>query len=341
LVLAGLSAAWVVCYSRSGKGGGATDVESAGSAGAAGAPAPEPGIRIDQRALAVSVPATVARQGAYKELGGAIEYLVVARGGKEYETVFVASPPAREIHDALRKVGLHPGPSAEAGRGPRGQPVRIFVDYRLDGRPVRRPADEFVLRVRPKTPKASGSSAQPLAAAGWPFTGSGHAVNPETGRQILRASLTGSIVALHPTDPSCLFQNPRPEAAQQNIYRANAAELPPPGTAVRVVFQRVRRPVAAGSRRAHVLAAGRLAGVGFSTFAANRARRLGLSGFVRDLPDGGVEAVVEGAAEKVEKFLAGMRRGPRAARVEKLVVRDEPPAGDLEGFEIWYGAVCP
>jgi acylphosphatase len=63
-------------------------------------------------------------------------------------------------------------------------------------------------------------------------------------------------------------------------------------------------------------------------------RELGLTGWVRNLPDGRVEAVVEGDAEPIEHALAFLGRGPRGALVERVEVRDEPVRGDATDFEI-------
>ncbi len=161
--------------------------------------------------------------------------------------------------------------------------------------------------------------------------------HPETKKDILHASLTQSIIGLHRADGSVLLQNPRPEAVQQNIYRANLDALPPAGTFVRLVFERPRAAVSAGTRRAHVLLAGRVQGVGFRSFVEGQARRLNVSGFIRNLPDGRVEAALEGPDAAVAALLSEMKRGTLHTRVEEMQVRDEAPEGDLPSpFEIWY-----
>ncbi|MGF1620718.1 MAG: acylphosphatase [Rhodomicrobiaceae bacterium] len=79
---------------------------------------------------------------------------------------------------------------------------------------------------------------------------------------------------------------------------------------------------------------GRVQGVGFRAWIANHARRLGLTGWVRNRRDGSVEAVFCGAAEDVEAMVALSRDGPRSAEVEEVEAsRDEPPAG-IVSFEI-------
>ena len=319
----------LVCISGCSRDGGRS---KSTSRPAASAPAD---IVSDASVGTVSVSATVAKQGTYKQLAGAIEFLLVSTGGKEYETLFVTPVKPQVIYDALLAVGLHPGVPADSDAPPKGQPVRIDVTYRRNGRTRTVPADRFILRVAPGATDPPGAG-EPLEPVSWPFTGSGLTTNPEDDRQVLRTTLTGTIVALHPVEASPLFQNPRKDARQSNIYHANVAELPPPGTAVKMVFRRVIRPVPAGTRRVHLLVAGRVQGVGFRSFTQMQARRLKLTGFVRNLSDGRVEALAEGPGEAVGEWLTKVKTGPRAARVRKLDATDETPAGDLASFEIWY-----
>jgi acylphosphatase len=80
--------------------------------------------------------------------------------------------------------------------------------------------------------------------------------------------------------------------------------------------------------------AGRVQGVGFRFFAEIAALREGVHGWVRNLPDGRVEARIEGDAEAVERVEAALRRGPASSRVDAVVVEDEPPNGRASGFSI-------
>ncbi len=70
--------------------------------------------------------------------------------------------------------------------------------------------------------------------------------------------------------------------------------------------------------RARVVVTGRVQGVGYRQQALDEAQRLGLTGWVRNLPDGRVEALAEGEKEAVEALLAWCRRGPRLARVDRI-----------------------
>lgn len=78
--------------------------------------------------------------------------------------------------------------------------------------------------------------------------------------------------------------------------------------------------------RLRILVSGRVQGVGYRWAAAEEARRLGLSGWVRNLPDGGVEAVFEGGREALEEMRDWCGQGPRFARVDRLEARWESGA---------------
>jgi acylphosphatase len=84
----------------------------------------------------------------------------------------------------------------------------------------------------------------------------------------------------------------------------------------------------------HFVIRGRVQGVGFRFFAEDVATREGLHGYVRNLPDGTVEAYVEGAAEAVERFERAIHRGPAGARVERVEVTPMLPSGRYTGFSI-------
>jgi acylphosphatase len=88
-----------------------------------------------------------------------------------------------------------------------------------------------------------------------------------------------------------------------------------------------------GPKRAHLLVSGRVQGVFFRSSAARTARRLGLSGWVRNLFDGRVEAVFEGDERAVAQAVDWARTGPEGAHVVDVSVEWTEPAGDAD-FEI-------
>jgi acylphosphatase len=72
---------------------------------------------------------------------------------------------------------------------------------------------------------------------------------------------------------------------------------------------------------------GRVQGVGFRFFTEDAARREGIDGWVRNLPDGSVEVRAEGDAEAMERFERAVRHGPPAARVDDVDVTENVPTG--------------
>jgi acylphosphatase len=77
---------------------------------------------------------------------------------------------------------------------------------------------------------------------------------------------------------------------------------------------------------------GDVQGVGFRMFVWREAVRLGLRGYVRNLPDGTVEVVAEGPRPLLEQLLAALRRGPRAAEVTSVDVTWSPAIGAFTNF---------
>lgn len=87
--------------------------------------------------------------------------------------------------------------------------------------------------------------------------------------------------------------------------------------------------------RTRVIVDGRVQGVFFRDEARRTANALGIAGWVRNLPDGRVEAVFEGSAVAVESAVAWARRGPAHALVTSVEVAEETPE-DMAGFEVLY-----
>jgi acylphosphatase len=85
--------------------------------------------------------------------------------------------------------------------------------------------------------------------------------------------------------------------------------------------------------RAHVVISGVVQGVFFRANTMEKARELGLKGWVRNIDDN-VEAVFEGEEEKVKKILDFCQRGPSGAKVEKIETKFYDYKGDFEDFKI-------
>jgi acylphosphatase len=86
-------------------------------------------------------------------------------------------------------------------------------------------------------------------------------------------------------------------------------------------------------KRAEVTVRGMVQGVFFRVETRDRARSLGLSGWVTNAPDGTVRAAFEGDDERVESMVEWCRRGPSGARVEDVDVAWAKPEGE-QGFSI-------
>jgi acylphosphatase len=125
-----------------------------------------------------------------------------------------------------------------------------------------------------------------------------------------------------------MSEGKRPQAARSEASRPARSEAKPSEdrTGPPSEDQRVRR-------RVRVIVHGRVQGVAFRAHTAEQARRAGVSGWVRNRPDGSVEAAFEGADNAVEALLAFVRRGPRAARVDAVDAIEEPLEGNVR-FEV-------
>ncbi len=87
-------------------------------------------------------------------------------------------------------------------------------------------------------------------------------------------------------------------------------------------------------KRVHLFVSGRVQGVFFRAHTRDLARRLGLTGFARNLPDGRVEVVAEGPEEKLKELVEFCRRGPPLAHVTGTEVHWEEPTGEFQDFFI-------
>ena len=86
--------------------------------------------------------------------------------------------------------------------------------------------------------------------------------------------------------------------------------------------------------RAHVRISGQVQGVFFRDSTRQKAEELNLAGWVKNLPDGKVEAFVEGPSEKVREMVRWCEEGPQHASVENVDTGFEDAGGELDGFEV-------
>jgi acylphosphatase len=88
--------------------------------------------------------------------------------------------------------------------------------------------------------------------------------------------------------------------------------------------------------RLHVTVRGRVQGVAFRYYTRRRALELGVYGWVRNMPDGSVEALLEGEQSAVQAIVEWCRTGPPAARVERIDIREEESDGEFGDFSITF-----
>jgi acylphosphatase len=86
--------------------------------------------------------------------------------------------------------------------------------------------------------------------------------------------------------------------------------------------------------RAHVYVSGDVQGVFYRDSTRQKARQLGLSGWVKNLPDGRVEALFEGPSQMVREMVRWCEQGPRHAAVENVEAEFDTAREDLSGFEV-------
>ena len=89
-------------------------------------------------------------------------------------------------------------------------------------------------------------------------------------------------------------------------------------------------------RRVHVWITGRVQSVYFRAYARDAGRSIGVVGWVRNLPDGRVEAVFEGDEDKLKKMIEWCYSGSPLSRVEAVEIRDEACTGEFDTFKIAY-----
>jgi acylphosphatase len=81
---------------------------------------------------------------------------------------------------------------------------------------------------------------------------------------------------------------------------------------------------------------GAVQGVGFRYWATREAKAFGVSGYVQNLRDGSVEAVLEGPRDEVAALEGVLREGPPYGRVRRVEVVDEEPLGEFASFQVKF-----
>ena len=263
-------------------------------------------------------------------LKGAVEYLVCGRNGKEYESIIVVDATAKEIYDALEKlgvaVGTPPGYDEEKDEPtpPKGTALIISVEWKDGDTAKKVRAEELIFNV--KTQK-------PMQQVAWIYSGSrivSDLDSDDEDAMIPQAFMSNDIVALKRFDASALCQNPLPESEEENIYKKNDAMMPKLGTPVILTIE------VNPQMQLFVLIEGKVQGVGFRNFTQMNAKQLGINGYAKNLPNGKVEVVAEGDKAQLDALVALLKKGPRYARVDSLHVDERPFTAEYKTFGIRY-----
>jgi len=127
-----------------------------------------------------------------------------------------------------------------------------------------------------------------------------------------------------PPPPSGAGDRKGPEAGP--VQPAQAQPVPAPGQPPPAEAKKMRRVKA--------LVSGRVQNVGFRAFTTAQANQLGLTGYVLNLKDGRVEAVIEGPDDKVEELIKAIKTGPPGARVDGVQLEEQPHRGEFRSFTI-------
>lgn len=269
--------------------------------------------------------------GEYDEhLKGAVEYLVCGHNGKEYESIVVVDATAKEIYEALEKlgvaVGTPPGYDEEKDEPtpPKGTEFLMYVEWK-DG--------DTAKKVRAEALIANVKTQKPMQQVAWVYSGSRVVADLDSDDEdamIPQAFMSNDIVALKRFDASALFQNPLPESEEENIYKKNDALMPKLGTPVMLTIEVNRK------MQLFVLISGKVQGVGFRNFTRMNAKQLGINGYAKNLPNGKVEVVAEADKSQLDALIALLKQGPRFARVDSLEVDERPFTGEYKTFGIRY-----
>ena len=267
--------------------------------------------------------------GTYDEhLQGAVEYLLCGPGGKEYESIIVLNSSAKEIHNAMLKLGVERGtpPMYDEEKdemiGATGTGVLVFVEWESNGETKRVRGEDLLYNMQTQ------KSMQHVA---WIFSGSREVPDLDSEDEdamIPQAFIGNDIIALNYVDGSALFQSPI--LSEESPYKKNAETLPPLGTSVKVtieVNQKMQR---------YILISGVVQGVGFRHFTRQNAMRLGVHGYAKNLPNGKVEVVAEGDKATLDEFVKILWKGPPASRVEDVKVEARPHSGEYTSFGVKY-----
>ena len=173
---------------------------------------------------------------------GALEYLAVLAGGKEYESVLSFNCKAVDLNLAMIGLGYRAGAGGVKKLGdpdvPKGDPVYLHIEWKTeDGKTKRVRAEELLYNQATK---------KPMRKTAWVFTGSDFArdpddprklyIDPETKRTVFLADIEKNLIAVY-RDPLAIFNSPLDTGVDGIYYQVNKELCPKVGTAVRLILE--------------------------------------------------------------------------------------------------------
>ena len=86
----------------------------------------------------------------------------------------------------------------------------------------------------------------------------------------------------------------------------------------------------------HIVVSGKVQGVFFRAHTRDKAQELGLKGYVKNLPDGGVEVVAQGQEDKLNELIEFCKKGPESAEVTDVKIEEISSEEEFDDFEVRY-----
>ncbi len=261
-------------------------------------------------------------------LKGAVEYLFCGPNGKQYESIIVVDATAKEIYEAMNKLGVKPGNpvdedmETEEKIPAKGPTVIINVEWTVDKKTKKARGEDLLYNVKTK---------KPMKHVAWMYTGSRMVYDldgEDEDAMIPLAFSSNDIAALNHADPSTLFINPLLESEEENLYKKNDDLLPELGTPVKLTIEVNRK------MRLYVLISGKVQGVFFRNFTKRNAKQLGINGYAKNLANGKVEVVAEGEKMQLDALVKLLWQGPPAAKVDDVKIEERDFTGEYKSFDV-------
>jgi hypothetical protein len=185
-------------------------------------------LKIDEKAGQVSFGARSVKTDVHPQLKGAIEYLITLPRGKTYESCFETGPvDPLKLHEALQKIGLKPGHSANEAKTAEGDKLKISVEWKAGEKTRTEPIESFVLDEETK---------KPMEKVPWIYSGSKEGYVPEIDAMALMVISSKNLMGLYQGDPTPLITNPA-ALMTGHRYKVNKELLPKEGTPVRIIIE--------------------------------------------------------------------------------------------------------